>query len=95
MGTENLRKKLLSDEQSGKIQSNLSLWNLFSTRQLSWSQRHQASYDSYIGNDTSVMLTLGGSLPLVFVLRRFSFNMKEKDWPAFKLKIIIEKILIL
>ena len=41
------------------------------------------------------MLTLGGSLPLVFVLRRFSSNMKEKDWPAFKLKIIIEKILIL
>lgn len=69
--------------------------NLFSTRRLSWSQRHQASYDSYIGNDTSVMLTLGGSLPLVFVLRRFSSNMKEKDWPAFKLKIIIEKILIL
>lgn len=69
--------------------------NLFSTRQLSWSQRHQASYDSYIGNNTSVMLTLGGSLPLVFVLRRFSSNMKEKDWPAFKLKIIIGKILIL
>lgn len=26
MGTENLTEKLLSDEQSGKIQSNLSLW---------------------------------------------------------------------
>lgn len=26
MGTENLTKKLLRDEQSGKIQYNLSLW---------------------------------------------------------------------
>lgn len=61
--------------------------NLFSTRQLSWSQRHQASNNSYIGKNTSVMLIFGGSVPLVFVLGRFSSIIKEKDWPAFKLKI--------
>lgn len=61
--------------------------NLFSTRQLSWSQRPQASNSSYIGNNTTVVLTLGGSVPLVFVLDKFSSIMREKDWPAFKLKI--------
>ena len=81
------QKKLLCNEQSGKIQSASHYGNLFSTRQLSWSQRPQASNSSYIGNNTAVVLTLGGSVPLVFVLDKFSSIMREKDWPAFKLKI--------